>query len=68
MMKHDNIHKKLWCMVTGVEHVAGDMFEKVPGGCDCIFVKVNFKLYLDVDMNTCSKRKTCLNYTKVPCW
>ena len=42
MMKHDNIHMKLWCMVTGVEHVAGDMFEKIPSGCDAIFMKVNF--------------------------
>ena len=40
VMNHDNAHTKLWCMVTGVEHVGGDMFEKVPGGCDAIFMKV----------------------------
>jgi hypothetical protein len=57
VMNHDNAHTKLWCMVTGVEHVGGDMFEKVPGGCDAIFMKVNFELYLDVEKNTCFKRK-----------
>ena len=42
-------------MVVGVEHVGGDMFEKVPKGCGAIFKKVNFELYLDVEMITCSK-------------
>ena len=43
------------CLVVGVEHVGGDMFEKVPKGCGAIFKKVNFELYLDVEMITCSK-------------
>ena len=42
MMKHEYVNTKLWCMVLGVEHVGGDMFEKVPRGCDAIFMKVNF--------------------------
>jgi len=30
----------------GVEHVGGDMFEKVPAGCDAIFIKVNTKVQI----------------------
>ena len=41
MMKLDNVDTNLWCMVTGVEHVGGDMFEKVPGECYAMFMKVN---------------------------
>ena len=28
-------------MAAGVEHVSGDMFERVPSGGDAIFMKVN---------------------------
>ena len=27
---------------AGIEQVVGDMFEKVPSGCDAIFMKVNY--------------------------
>ena len=35
-------------MLSGVEHVGGDMFEKVPEG-DAIFIKVSF-LYIFISI------------------